>query len=119
MPEPYLAQHHEPRRRQENYESPHTTKNKQKKQKKKKRRPKSEPVRNYLSRRNLKYEDYWHFEQGLSDEEFLLVVIERFEKLNSHISYNLFQAEFLPRHRKPTFSDYVRFRKLEKMMLDE
>jgi hypothetical protein len=59
------------------------------------------------------YDDIWHFEVDLTDEEFLQVVLGRLQKLDSHISYKIFQNEFLPKHKKPSFKDYARFRKLE------
>jgi hypothetical protein len=36
--------------------------------------------------------------------------------MSSNISYKTFEKEFLPQHRKPTFAEYLRFRKLENLI---
>lgn len=59
-----------------------------------------------------------HFDMDLTDEEFLNIVVSELKKLNmENVTYKVFRKHFLPKHRKPTFSDYARFRKLEKVLL--
>lgn len=64
------------------------------------------------------YEQIWYFEEDLTDEEFLQVMVEKFQAKKAKLSYKVFKNEFLPKHRKPTFKDYARFRKLENLMLE-
>lgn len=62
------------------------------------------------------YQDMWHFEEKLTDDEFLQIVIGRLQHMSSNLSYKRFEKEFLPQHRKPTFAEYLRFRKLENLI---
>lgn len=64
------------------------------------------------------YEKIKHFEQDLSDEEFMDIVVNNLSKLRGDITYKQFRDQFLPKHRKPTFTDYTRLRRLEKIMLE-
>jgi mannose-6-phosphate isomerase-like protein (cupin superfamily) len=61
-------------------------------------------------------EDVWHFDQEMTDEQFLQVVVHKMEPLGLEIAYDVFQDFFLPKHRKPNFSDWCRFRRLENLI---
>ena len=63
------------------------------------------------------YEEIKHFEVGATDDEFMDIVVNNLSKVNGDITYKIFRDQFLPRHRKPTFTDYSRLRRLEKIML--
>ena len=63
-----------------------------------------------------KQEDVWHFDKPMSDEQFLQIVVQKMEPLGLEIAYDIFQDFFLPKHRKPSFSDWCRFRRLENLI---
>ena len=65
------------------------------------------------------YESIRHFEEPMTDEEFLEIVVNRLNSLEIEVTYKVFKQEFLPKHRKPLFRDYARFRLLEKVLLDD
>lgn len=64
------------------------------------------------------YESIKHFEEPLSDEEFLKIIIERLNQLDD-VTYKILKDELLPKHRKPSFRDYLRFRIIETILLQE
>jgi hypothetical protein len=58
-----------------------------------------------------------YFDVDLSDGKLLLKIYDDLLKLNmEEIPNRTFLRHLLPRHRKPTFGDFVRFRRLEKIM---
>jgi len=63
------------------------------------------------------YQEIRHFEEEISDSEFMDIIIDRLQGEDDEVSYKKFKSEFLPKHRKPTFNDYLRFRRLETIML--
>lgn len=63
------------------------------------------------------YEKIKHFEEDISEEEFMDIVINNLSKVEGDITYKMFREQFLPKHRKPSFADFARFRQLEKIML--
>ena len=65
------------------------------------------------------YEEIKHFEEPLTDEEFMIVIVDRLNNFECEVTYKAFKQEFLPRHRKPLFKDYARFRMLETVLLED
>lgn len=65
------------------------------------------------------YQNIWHFEEDLTDQEFMDVIVGRLRKVEGDITYKMFKKELLPSHRKPNFMDFARYRKLEKIMLSD
>lgn len=63
------------------------------------------------------YHKFKHFETDVNDDEFMEIVINRLSKVKGDLSYKIFKNQFLPQHRKPTFSDYNRLRRCEIIML--
>lgn len=63
------------------------------------------------------YHEFKHFETEIDDDSFIEIATDRLSKIKGDLNYKLFKKELLPQHRKPTFSDYLRFRRLEKIML--
>ncbi len=63
--------------------------------------------------------DPWYFDLDLNDEEVMDLVYDRLSDIKEPLTYKIFKAHLLPKHRKPTFSEYARLRKLEKIMLKQ
>lgn len=64
------------------------------------------------------YEKIRHFEEeDVTDDEFMDIVIDRLSHVDGDITYKMFRDQLLPTYRKPSFRDYTRFRRLEKIML--
>jgi hypothetical protein len=57
------------------------------------------------------------FDLRLSDNDFMSFVLDKMQKMDRDLSYKEFKSFFLPQHRKPYFKEWVRFRKLEKLIL--
>ena len=64
------------------------------------------------------YEEIKHFEEDLTDREFMKIVVKQLKQEEGDINYQIFKSKFMPKHRKPNFEDYLRLRRLEKIMLD-
>jgi hypothetical protein len=79
------------------------------------------PICEQNSSEESKESSEWsYFDEDLTDEEFLEVVIQKLKETGqSKITYKLFKQYFLPQHRKPNFNDYLRFRRLESRLTDE
>lgn len=77
------------------------------------------PIKNTSFIQNTEQDEIKHFETRLSDEEFMAVVAEQLEMVEGHISYTLFKKIVLPQHRKPTFTDFLRFRKIEQLLIKD
>ena len=65
------------------------------------------------------FEDIKHFESGLTDKEFMDVVVDRLRSIKEDITYKMFKNELLPNYKKPSFGEYARFRKLEIAILSK
>lgn len=59
-----------------------------------------------------------HFEEPLTDEQFLEIIVERLNNMED-VTYKTIKEELLPKHRKPLFKDYLRFRLIETVLLHE
>lgn len=63
------------------------------------------------------WDDIKHFEEETSDDSFMDIVVGQLSSIDGDITYKEFRKALLPQHRKPSFTDYARLRRLEKIML--
>ena len=61
--------------------------------------------------------DLWYLDEDLDDDQLLDIVYENLSKIDGQITYKIFKAQLLPKRRKPSFTEYARLRKFEKLML--
>jgi hypothetical protein len=69
--------------------------------------------------RSFLIKEVCHFDKGLEFDEFLKEVKSILKNMKCDITYNVFRKVCLPPHRKPTFSEYARFWKIEKLMVKQ
>jgi len=63
------------------------------------------------------YEEIKHFEEDYTDKEFIKTISKKVSEIKTDVTYLMFKKMFFPSHRKENFTDFVRWRRLEKIMI--